>query len=59
MSLPETAKKIAKKIDNHSYGVEHYKPYSQLYSSEKTGTSHMSLLDPYGNALSLTSSINA
>lgn len=59
MTSSKTASEIAKRIDNHSYGVEHYKPYSEAFSTEKTGTSHMSLLDPHGSAVSLTSSINA
>ncbi|XP_065680176.1 glutathione hydrolase 1 proenzyme isoform X1 [Hydra vulgaris] len=59
MLSDSTAKNMYKKIDGFSHNVEDYKPYSQLFSTEKTGTSHMSVLDQNGNACSLTSSINA
>lgn len=55
----ETAKRMFERIDNNSHGVEYYQPYSRLMASEKTGTSHMSLLDPMGSAISVTTSINA
>lgn len=59
MISPETAFEMFKRIDNKSHPVEYYKPWSELFYSEKTGTSHMSLLDGDGNAVALTSSINA
>lgn len=54
-----TAEDMFNKIDNSSHDVKYYKPYSTLYNDEKTGTSHMSLLDTHGSAVSVTSSINA
>ena len=59
MTKPETAKKIASRIDDHSYEVQHYQPYSKAFLGDKTGTTHMSAIDADGNAVSLTSSINA
>jgi len=55
----ETAKLMFDRIDDHSHGIEYYQPYSRQMAAEKTGTSHMSLLDPYGSAISVTTSINA
>lgn len=59
MVSDKTAKKMFERIDNFSHPVEYYKPYSEVFWSENTQTSHMSLIDPNGNAVSLTSSINA
>lgn len=59
MTDPETAKKIADRIDDHSYQVQHYQPYSKAFLGDKKGTTHMSAIDADGNAVSLTSSINA
>ncbi|XP_066912720.1 glutathione hydrolase 1 proenzyme-like [Clytia hemisphaerica] len=59
MLKPETAKEIAQRIDDHSYQVEHYQPYSKAFLEDKKGTTHMGALDAHGSAVSLTSSINA
>ena len=59
MLNPETAEEIANRIDDHSYNVKHYQPYSTAFVEDKKGTTHMSALDAHGNAVSLTSSINA
>lgn len=59
MLKPETALEISKRIDDHTYQVEHYQPYSKAFLEDKKGTTHMSALDAHGNAVSLTSSINA
>ena len=55
----DTAKQMFARIDDHSHGIEYYQPYSRQMAAEKTGTSHMSLLDPMGSAISVTTSINA
>lgn len=54
-----TIDEIFKKIDNYSHDVTQYEPFSTLFTEEKTGTSHMSAIDPHGSAVSTTTSINA
>lgn len=54
-----TVDEIFKKIDNYSHDITQYEPFSTLFTEEKTGTSHMSALDPHGSAVSVTTSINA
>ena len=47
------------RIDNISHTVDYYEPYSKIQKSEKTGTSHMSIIDADGSAVGATTSINA
>ena len=54
-----TAKTLFKKIDMTSHNVAYYKPYNEVNLPEKTGTTHISLIDPDGNGLGATTSINA
>uniref|UniRef100_A0A0B7AUX9 Gamma-glutamyltransferase n=1 Tax=Arion vulgaris TaxID=1028688 RepID=A0A0B7AUX9_9EUPU len=42
--------------DNETHSYEYYGP--TFYDQETTGTSHMSVLDHHGNAVSVTSTIN-
>ena len=39
--------------DNHTYNVSHY--HAQYYGIEDSGTSHISVLSPDGQAVSVTS----
>lgn len=54
----DNIEKIFKKIDSKSHPVEYYGPFSKK-EREKSGTSHMSIVGPDGDAVSITSSINA
>jgi len=55
----KVANNMRARIDNVSHTVDYYQPYSKLSIEEANGTSHMSALGPNGDAVSLTSSINA
>jgi len=59
MTDPQVAESMMKRIDNVSHTVDYYQPYSKLSVEEQNGTSHMSAMGPNGDAVSLTSSINA
>ena len=59
MMSPDVAKNMCSRIDNLSHTVDYYGPYSELRMEEKNGTSHMSVVGPDGDAVSMTSSINA
>ncbi|KII60348.1 Gamma-glutamyltranspeptidase 1 [Thelohanellus kitauei] len=49
---------IFQKIDSKSHRVEYYGPFSD-HHREYTGTSHISVVGPDGDAVAITSSINA
>lgn len=59
MTDESTAVRMFKKIDKESHTVDYYEPFNKLEHTQKAGTSHMSLIDPYGNGLGATTSINA
>ena len=60
MTDPKNAKDRALKIESQSQPLEYYKPYSEMpKKQEGVGTSHMSVLGANGDAVTLTSSINA
>jgi len=55
----DTADEMFKRIDDQSHPVEHYKPYSTVEDSTKTGTTHISIVDKDGSGCGATTSINA
>lgn len=59
MTDESTAVRMFKKIDKESHTVDYYEPFNKLEHSQKSGTSHISLIDPFGNGLGATTSINA
>lgn len=59
MLSDDVAEHMFKRIDNVSHTVDYYEPFSKVKHEEKSGTSHMSIIDEDGNAVGATTSINA
>jgi len=55
----KVALNMMRRIDNISHTVDYYEPFSKISRTEATGTSHMSIIDQFGNGLGATTSINA
>lgn len=57
MTKPDLIKKIVEKIDdNQTFDYSYYNPACTIKQGH--GTTHISILAPNGDAVSLTSSIN-
>ncbi|XP_065657328.1 glutathione hydrolase 1 proenzyme isoform X3 [Hydra vulgaris] len=55
----EVARRMFKRIDGVSHTVDYYAPFNKKKHPKKSGTSHISIIDRYGNAVGGTTSINA
>ena len=54
----KVAENLRSRIDNESHPVDYYGPHSTADPEDKRGTTHISVLGPNGDAVSLTSTIN-
>ena len=55
----KVAANMRARSDNVSHTVDYYGPYSSNKRVDQQGTSHISVLGPNGDAVSLTSTVNA
>ena len=59
MLSDDVAYRMFKRIDSVSHTVEYYSPFNKKKHPKKSGTSHISIIDRFGNAVGATTSINA
>ena len=54
----EVAFEKQRRIDKTSHKINYYMPYNEASRPEPAGTTHISIIDKSGNAVSCTSSLN-